>query len=93
MADLPEQRLVEWAEAIEQLHQHITREETDGRIAATATTNLWSDFGYPGGPPRVVTLVRQAIEIGYAAALRDVRDGDFDELIEVWQAGPEEDDD
>lgn len=92
MADLPHRQLTQWADAIEQLHEHVTREETDARIAATATANLWSDFGYPGGPPDVVTMIRRAIEIGYAAALRDVRDGDFDELIEVWQAGPEDDD-
>lgn len=91
MTDLSPGRFNEWADAIEELHEHSTREETDGKIAATAVANLWSDFGYRGGPSEMTRLVRQAIEIGYAAALRDVRDGDFDELIEVWQAGPDDD--
>ncbi|MBA2324049.1 MAG: hypothetical protein H0V92_08610 [Pseudonocardiales bacterium] len=91
MTDLPHEQLTRWTDAIDRLHDYTTRNHTDARIATEATANLWSDFGYQAGPPEVSTMILHAIETGYAAALRDVRDGDIDDLIEEWQSEREDD--
>ncbi|WP_179202368.1 hypothetical protein [Streptomyces caniscabiei] len=38
-------------------------------------------------PPELQQLITEAIEIGYATALQDVRDGDFDGAIREWRPG------
>jgi hypothetical protein len=50
-----------------------------------AVANLWSGYGYQEAPTHVLKMFVQAIEIGYAAALRDVRDGHFDSQIQMWR--------
>jgi hypothetical protein len=91
MADLPHRQLSAWADRIRELHEYLTRDGTDADISATAAANLWEDFGYQAGPPELATMIVQAIEGGYAAALRDVRDGDLDDLIEEWQSARDDD--
>jgi hypothetical protein len=53
--------------------------------ARQAAANLWSGFGYQDAPGDVLRVFSQAIAIGYMAALRDIRDGDFDYQIPQWQ--------
>ncbi|MFI1174161.1 hypothetical protein [Streptomyces melanogenes] len=36
-------------------------------------------------PTELQQLITEAIEIGYATALKDVRDGDFDGDIREWR--------
>lgn len=77
--------LARWADAIGQLHFNTSADPGDERAADRAVANLWSGFGFRDGPPEVVQLVLQAIEVGYLAALRDVRDGQFDTELSTWR--------
>jgi hypothetical protein len=51
----------------------------DGGMEAAA--NPGSEFGYEDVPGDVLRMLAQAIEIGYLTALRDVRNGDFDDQL------------
>ncbi len=57
----------------------------DERAAEEATANLLSGFGYQDAPMHVLQMFSHAIEIGYATALRHVRDGHFDDDIRQWR--------
>ncbi|MEU7802571.1 hypothetical protein AB0B10_25255 [Micromonospora arborensis] len=46
--------------------------------------NLWSGYGYQDAPTEVLRMLVNANEIGYMAALNDVRDGDLDNEILMW---------
>jgi hypothetical protein len=47
--------------------------------------NLWSEYGYQDAPIEVLRMLVNAIEIGYMAALNDIRDGDLDDEIRMWR--------
>jgi hypothetical protein len=85
MTAIPEKEIDDWVEAIANLHDYVTRDPADARTAEQAVANLWSGYGYQDAPMRVLTMFVQAIEIGYAAALRDVREGKFDSEIQMWR--------
>ncbi|MBA2948503.1 hypothetical protein [Streptomyces himalayensis] len=55
------------------------------RAAGHAAANLCSGAGLLAASTELQQMITQAIEIGYAAALRDVRDGDFDGDIQEWR--------
>ncbi|MEU3755100.1 hypothetical protein AB0H17_20375 [Streptomyces olivoreticuli] len=55
------------------------------RAADHAAANLCSGAGLSVAPTELQQLITEAIQIGYAAALKDVRDGDFDGDIEEWR--------
>ena len=74
-----------WVEAIADLHASTAREPGDMRAAEEAAANLWSGYGYQDAPTEVLRMFVQAIEIGYMAALHDVRDGGFDNDIRAWR--------
>ncbi|GGQ88218.1 hypothetical protein [Couchioplanes azureus] len=74
-----------WVEAIDNLHDYTTRDPGDARAAEHAVANLWSGDGYQDAPTHVLRMFVKAIETGYAAALRDVRDGQYDDEIETWR--------
>lgn len=74
-----------WVEAIADLHASTAREPGDMRAAEEAAANLWSGYGYQNAPAEVLRMLVQAIEIGYMAALHDVRDGSFDTDIRAWR--------
>lgn len=74
-----------WAEAIANLHAGTARTPADARRAHEAVANLWSAYGYQDAPTQVVEMLVTAIEIGYAAALNDVRAGDLDDEIVEWR--------
>jgi hypothetical protein len=65
-----------WAQAIADLRDSVVHDPVDGRIAEQAAARLWSGSGYHGAPAPIAEVLVQAIEIGYASALRDVRNGD-----------------
>ncbi len=74
----------DWAEAIANLHGSTARDPGDARRAYNAVANLWSGYGYQDAPTEVLRMLVNAIEIGYMAALNDVRDGDLDDEIRMW---------
>ena len=57
------------------------------RAASHAAANLCSAAGADllYAPTRLQQLITEAIEVGYATALRDVRNGDFDGDIQAWR--------
>ncbi len=59
------------------------------RAAGHAAAKLCSGAGHRllYAPPELQQLITEAIEIGYATALQDVRDGDFDGAIREWRPG------
>ncbi|UKD50831.1 hypothetical protein L3Q65_00615 (plasmid) [Amycolatopsis sp. FU40] len=77
--------LARWADAIAQLHHGTSADPGDERAADRAVANLWSGFGFQQGPVPVADLVLKSIEVGYLAALRDVREGEFDADIPMWR--------
>ncbi|OPC82197.1 hypothetical protein B4N89_15755 [Embleya scabrispora] len=52
-----------------------------------AMANLCSGAGYAllHVPDKIRKLVGQALEVGYATALRDVADGRFDDEVRQWR--------
>ncbi|GGM23535.1 hypothetical protein ACFFX1_10485 [Dactylosporangium sucinum] len=75
----------QWAEAIANLHASTTHDSGDARQAYDAVANLWSGYGYQDAPTEVLRMLVNAIEIGYMAALNDVRSGDLDDEIRMWR--------
>ncbi|MET9360097.1 hypothetical protein ACFYMW_00500 [Streptomyces sp. NPDC006692] len=60
------------------LHMATVHDE-HARGAQHAAANLRSGAGLSVAPTELHHLINESIQIGYAAALRDVRDGDFDD--------------
>lgn len=79
-----EEQVNDWVEAIARLYASEVA-DVDARTANEAAANLWSGFGYQDAPPEVLRMFSEAIAVGYAAALRDVRDGRLDEEIRGWR--------
>ena len=85
MSGASEDKINDWVHAIATLHDTVATEPEDEAAARQAAANLWSGFGYQDAPGDVLRMFSQAIAIGYMAALRDVRDGDFDYQIQEWR--------
>jgi hypothetical protein len=84
MGNVPEEQVNEWVEAIAALHANTVRDE-DARPAYEAAANILSGYGYQNAPLEVLQMFTNAIEIGYVAALRDIRDGRLDNELEGWR--------
>jgi hypothetical protein len=82
---ISEYEVNDWAEAIASLHASTAHDPGDARRAYDAVANLWSGYGYQDAPTEVLRMLVNAIEIGYMAALNDVRDGDLDDEIRMWR--------
>ena len=74
-----------WIEAIANLPASTAHDPGDARTAYEAVANLWSGYGYQDAPIEVLRMLVNAIEIGYMAALNDIRDGDLDNEIRMWR--------
>jgi hypothetical protein len=85
MADVSEEEVDDWVDAIARLHGITVEGSGDGRAAEEAAANLLSELGYQDAPMHILQMFSQAIEIGYATALRHVRDGRFDDDIRQWR--------
>ncbi|MGW6405272.1 hypothetical protein [Streptomyces sp. NPDC055134] len=59
--------------------------DEDVRAASEAAASLHSGSGYLYAPAAVLEAFSRAIEIGYAAALQDMREGKLDADIEQWR--------
>ncbi|MGW6358683.1 hypothetical protein ACWFR5_26800 [Streptomyces sp. NPDC055092] len=84
MTDTPQEQLDGFVQAINDLHLATVRDE-DVRAASEAAANLHSGSGYLYAPTAVLEAFSRAIEIGYAAALQDMREGKVDADIEQWR--------
>ncbi|MFF1690872.1 MULTISPECIES: hypothetical protein [unclassified Streptomyces] len=62
-----------------------TVRDEDVRLASEAAANLHSGSGYLYAPTEVLEAFTRAIEVGYAAALQDVRRGNLDMDIQGWR--------
>lgn len=78
MTGMSQDELGSWVDAITRLHTEVSAGRAEERAVDHAVANLWSGFGFPTSPPTVVDLVIKAVETGYLAALRDIRDGKLD---------------
>jgi hypothetical protein len=55
--------------------------------AREASANLMSGSGFLDAPYEVLRMLTNAIEVGYAAALKAVEDGEYDDRIRYeWRA-------
>jgi hypothetical protein len=52
---------------------------------AEAIARLWGRFDYQDAPLTILQILFHALEIGYATAVDDVRDGGFDEDLMLWR--------
>lgn len=85
MTGLPREEIDGWTSAINQLYDYVAHEPGDARLADEGIGRLWSGFGYREAPPEIIELMIRALETGYAAALRDVRDGRLDNEVSGWR--------
>ncbi|MDT0613607.1 hypothetical protein [Streptomyces lancefieldiae] len=86
MTSSPQEEIKNAAQAISDMHVATVSGE-HARAASDAAANLYSSAGHRllYAPPELRQLITEAIEVGYAAALQDVRDGDFDGNILEWR--------
>jgi hypothetical protein len=82
---ISEDDVTNWAEAIANLHAHTAHDPGDARTAYEAMANLWSGYGYQDAPTEVLQMLIEATEVGYMAALNDLRDGNLDDEIRMWR--------
>jgi hypothetical protein len=74
------------AKAVSDMHVATVPGE-HARAAGHAAANLYSGAGHRllYASPELRQLITEAIEVGYAAALQDVRNGDLDSNILEWR--------
>ena len=75
----------QWSDAIASLHANTEHDPGDGRQAYEAIANIRSAYGYQDAPTEVIKMLVNACEVGYMAALNDLRDGDLDAQIQMWR--------
>ncbi|MEU4449839.1 hypothetical protein AB0F44_00830 [Nocardioides sp. NPDC023903] len=80
----PREHLDNFVQAVNNLYAATVHDE-DVRAASEAAANLASGSGYLNAPTELIEAFTQAIEVGYAAALSDIRRGDLDSKIEGWR--------
>ncbi|MFG3423224.1 hypothetical protein [Micromonospora sp. NPDC048063] len=74
-----------WSEAVANLHAGTAQDPSDVQRAYEAMANVWSAYGYQDAPVEVLRLLVNASEIGYMAALNDIREGGLDGEIAMWR--------
>lgn len=75
----------QWREAVANLRANTAHDPGDERRAYEALANVWSAYGFQDAPTEVLRMLVDASEIGYLAALNDLRDGDLDSEIGTWR--------
>jgi hypothetical protein len=76
-----EDELDTWIQAISDLRDSVMMDPADETAAQGSVANLWSGFGYTDAPAPVLQMLINAIEAGYATALRDMREGRLDDEV------------
>jgi hypothetical protein len=64
-----------WIGAIANLYSFYCSYPSDSRLATHAAANIWSEYGFLDAQLEVIEMLCHAIEIGYTAALTDIRRG------------------
>jgi hypothetical protein len=59
-------------------HAGYVTDATDARIAGHAVASLWSEYGFLDAPLAVLEMLTHAVEMGYVAALEEIRRGALD---------------
>lgn len=76
-----------WIDAIGNLHASTAENAADARAAYEAMAVIWSGYGYQAELIDVQRMLVTATEIGYLAALNDLRAGHLDD--EIRQSRPD----
>ncbi|WP_431728463.1 hypothetical protein [Verrucosispora sp. TAA-831] len=77
--------MTSWSEAVANLHANTAHDPGDMRRAYEAMANVWSAYGYQDAPIEVLRMLVNATEVGYMAALNDLRRGNLDDEITTWR--------
>jgi hypothetical protein len=78
-----------WTGAVSQLHEASVA-GGDAEVVRDAAARTWSEFGFQQAPAEVLTMLSQATEVGYARALRDLREGWLDDEVYARQQALED---
>ena len=70
--------VTEWSELTSNLYMATARDPHDEGLAQEAMANVWSAFGSGDLPDAVLRMLIEATEVGYLAALNDLRAGSLD---------------
>lgn len=81
MAEVSNEDISECAERVSILWGVEVSGSGHERSASEAAANLMSAGGFLYEAPALLDMLTQAIEVGYAAALKAVEDGDYDDEI------------
>jgi hypothetical protein len=84
VAGIPEDEIDDLVRAVADLYGRAVQDPGDSR-RVRAIARLWAGFGSGDAPAKVLQAMLQSIEIGYATALRDVREGAFDDDVRLWR--------
>lgn len=82
---ISEYEVTNCSEAVANLHAGTAHDPSDARRAYDAMANVWSAHGFQDAPIEVLRMLVNASEVGYMAALNDIRDGDLDNEIGMWR--------
>ena len=85
MNDYTEREVDAWVQAIETLYGQEVPDDSLGRTAEHEIGMLWEDYGFKDAPAPVLRMMSQAMEIGYLRAIRDARQGKFDDYLRIWR--------
>lgn len=69
-------------EAVSRLYENAVHAD-DASTVAEAAANELSGWGYQDAPLEVLYMIDHLVQVGYALAIRDLRDGDLDDEIRV----------
>jgi len=82
---VPQAEVDEWIDSVRRMYYGEISDPACWRPAEKAAANLMSGWAMIHAPLAVLEMIQQALEVGYAAALEHVRDGNFDDQIEMWR--------
>jgi hypothetical protein len=80
----------QWCKAIAHLHAGEVRREVAPDVQH-GVAMPFSAWGFQAAPIEVLQMMANAMEIGYARALEDVRDGKYDREVRAWRPDLAED--
>jgi hypothetical protein len=81
----PTSEVRSWCQAVEQLNDEAIRHTHSRWDVEHAAATEMTRWGFASAPLPVLRMMTQAVEAGYAYALRDVREGKYDDEIAAWR--------
>lgn len=85
MSAASEQDILNWRRGVDSMHSYVGGDTFDLQSARDQVQMLWSGNGFRETQDDVQQLFVQLVEIGYMAALRDVREGRYDDQVRSWR--------